>query len=331
MRLLVLGGTQFLGRHLVEAALEAGDAVTIFHRGRTNPELFAGRAERIAGDRDGGLDALAGGEWDAVVDTSGYVPRVVHASAAALADRCGHYTFVSTESVYGDVPDAGIDESAPVAELVDPATEVIDGETYGGLKALCEAAAEAAMPGRVLNVRPGLIVGPWDPSDRFTYWPRRIAAGGAVLVPGTPERPVQYVDGRDLAAWILAAARRGLTGVFNACGPAERTGMGELIDACIRVSGSDAAPVWADEAALVAAGVEPWTELPLWVGEGVNPQDAGFMQISSARAIAEGLSFRRTEEIVRDTLAWDREHPEFRSAAVLAPEREAELLAALAG
>ena len=208
---------------------------------------------------------------------------------------------------------------------------MIDGETYGGLKALCEAAAEAAMPGRVLNVRPGLIVGPWDPSDRFTYWPRRIAAGGAVLVPGTPERPVQYVDGRDLAAWILAVARRGLTGVFNACGPAERTGMGELVDACIRVSGSDAAPVWADEAVLVAAGVEPWTELPLWVGEGVNPQDAGFMQVSSARAIAEGLSFRPTEEIVRDTLAWDREHPEFRSAAVLTPEREAELLAALAG
>ena len=331
MRLLVLGGTQFLGRQLVDAALEAGDAVTIFHRGRTNPNLFAGHVERIAGDRDGGLDALAGGEWDAVVDTSGYVPRVVSASAEALADRSGHYTFVSTESVYGDVPEAGIDESAPVAELVDPTVEVIDGETYGGLKALCEAAAEAAMPGRVLNVRPGLIVGPWDPSDRFTYWPRRIAAGGVVLVPGGPDRPVQYIDGRDLAAWILAAARRGLTGVFNACGPAERTSMGELVEACLHVSGSGATPAWGDEAALIAAGVEPWSELPLWVGEGVNPQDAGFMQISSARAIAEGLSFRPTEEIVRDTLEWDREHPEFRSAAALRPEREAELLAALAG
>ena len=161
MRLLVLGGTRFLGRHLVEAALREGDAVTIFHRGRTNPDLFAGQVERISGDRDGDLDVLASGEWDAVVDTCGYVPRVVAASAAALSSRCGHYTFVSSESVYGDVGEPGIDESAPVDELVDPATEVVDNETYGGLKALCEAAAEAAMPGRVLNVRPGLIVGPW--------------------------------------------------------------------------------------------------------------------------------------------------------------------------
>ncbi len=330
MRLLVLGGTRFLGRHLVEAALDAGDSVTLFHRGRTNPELFAGRVERIEGDRDGGLDLPAGGEWDAVVDTCGYVPRVVAASATALAGRCGHYTFVSTESVYGDVGEAGVDESAPVARLPDPATEVVDGETYGGLKALCEAAAEAAIPGRVLNVRPGLIVGPWDPTDRFTYWPRRIAAGGAVLLPGGPERPVQFVDGRDLAAWILAAARRALTGTFNACGPAERTGMGALFEACTAVSGSDARPAWTDERALIDAGVEPWSELPLWVGEGADPTDAGFMQISSARAIAEGLAFRPVEEIVRDTLEWDREHPEFRSAAALTPEREAELLAALA-
>ena len=211
MRLLVLGGTRFLGRHLVEAALREGDAVTIFHRGRTNPDLFAGQVERISGDRDGDLDALASGEWDAVVDTCGYVPRVVAASAAALSSRCGHYTFVSSESVYGDVGEPGIDESAPVDELVDPATEVVDNETYGGLKALCEAAAEAAMPGRVLNLRPGLIVGPWDRLDRFAYWPRRIAAGGDVLVPGRPERAVQFIDGRDLAGWMrpppVAASR----------------------------------------------------------------------------------------------------------------------------
>jgi 2'-hydroxyisoflavone reductase len=327
MRLLVLGGTQFLGRHLVEAALAEGDAVTILHRGRTNPGLFAGQVERITADRDGGLDGLAGREWDAVVDTCGYVPRVVTASARAVADRCGHYTFVSTESVYGDVGEAGLDETAPVAELVDPATEVVDGDTYGGLKALCEIAAEAAMPGRVLNVRPGLIVGPWDPTDRFTYWPRRIAAGGDVLLPGGPERPVQFVDGRDLAGWILGAARRGLTGTYNACGPAEPVGMGALFDACVGVSGSGARPVWADEAALIAAGVEPWSELPLWVGEGADPTDAGFMQISSARAIAQGLAFRPTEAIVRDTLEWDGEHPEFRSAAALTPARERELLA----
>jgi 2'-hydroxyisoflavone reductase len=329
MRLLVLGGTQFLGRHLVDAALEAGDAVTLFNRGRTRPDLFAGRAERIEGDRDGGLGALEGGEWDAVVDTCGYVPRVVAASATALSGRCGHYTFVSSVSVYADVSRPGIDETAPVAQLRDPATEVIDGETYGGLKALCEEAAEGAMPGRVLTVRPGLIVGPWDPTDRFTYWPRRIAAGGDVLVPGGPERPVQLVDGRDLAAWILAAVRRGLTGTFNACGPAETTGMGELFDACVAASGSDARPCWTDERALIDAGVEPWSELPLWAGEGADPADAGFMQISSSRAIAEGLAFRPVGEIARDTLEWDREHPEFRSEAPLKPEREAELLARL--
>jgi 2'-hydroxyisoflavone reductase len=330
VRLLVLGGTQFLGRHLVEAALAEGDDVTLFHRGRTNPELFAGQVKRISGDRDGGLGALAGGEWDAVVDTCGYVPRVVAASAQALEGRCGHYTFVSSESVYADVSEPGVDESAPVAVLDDATTEVVDGETYGGLKALCEAAAEAAMPGRVLTVRPGLIVGPWDFSDRFTYWPRRIAAGGDVLVPGGPERLVQYIDGRDLAAWMLSAARRGLTGIRNACGPAVPTGMGELFDACARASGSGARPVWTDEAALVEAGVEPWRELPLWVGEGADPTNAGFMQVNAARAIAEGLAFRPTDDIVRDTLAWDREHPEVRSAATLTPEREAELLAALA-
>jgi nucleoside-diphosphate-sugar epimerase len=331
VRLLVLGGTHFLGRHLVEAALAAGDDVTIFHRGRTNPDLFAGQVARIRGDRDGGLGALAGGEWDAVVDTCGYVPRVVAASARALADRCGHYTFVSSESVYGDVGAPGLDESAPVAGVDDPATEVVDGETYGGLKALCEAAAEAALPGRVLNVRPGLIVGPWDPSDRFTYWPRRIAAGGDVLLPGGPERPVQFIDARDLAAWMLAAARRRLTGTYNACGPALPTGMGALFEACVRVSGSGARPVWAGEAELIEAGVEPWSELPLWVGEGADPANAGFMQISSARAMAAGLAFRPIDDIVRDTLDWDSEHPQFRSEAALAPEREADLLAGLRG
>ena len=331
MRLLVIGGTKFLGRHLVDAALVAGDAVTLFNRGRTNPELFGGRVERIQGDRDGGLDALAGGEWDAVLDMCGYVPRVVGASAQAVAGRCGHYTFVSSVSVYGSVADAGIDETAPVDRLADPATEVIDEATYGALKALCEEAAETAIPGRVLVVRPGLIVGPWDPTDRFTYWPRRIAAGGDVLLPGGPERPVQVIDGRDLAAWILAAVHRDLTGRFNACGPAEPIGMGALFDACAAVSGSGARAVWADEQALLDAGVEPWSELPLWVGEGADPKEAGFMQISSARAIAEGLAFRPLEEIVRDTIEWDREHPEFRSEATLRPEREAELLAAVAG
>ena len=328
MRLLVLGGTSFLGRHLVERALEAGDRVTVFHRGRTNPALFAGRVERITGDRDGGLDGLLGGEWDAVVDTSGYVPRVVADSARLLAGRCGHYTFVSSESVYADVSRPGVDEDAPVAVLADPAVEVVDGDTYGGLKALCEQAAERQLPGRAFVVRPGLIVGPWDPTDRFGYWPRRIAAGGDVLVPGSPDRPVQFIDVRDLAAWMLESARRALVGTFNACGPAVRYTMGELFAACEAAAASGAVAVWTDERRLVEAGVEPWSELPLWAGEGVDPASAGFMQVSSERALGEGLALRPPAETVADTLAWEREHPEHASDTVLGPEREAELLRA---
>jgi 2'-hydroxyisoflavone reductase len=328
VRLLVLGGTSFLGRHLVERALEEGDRITFFHRGRTNPDLFAGRAERITGDRDGRLDGLRAGEWDAAVDTSGYIPRVVAASARLLAQRCGHYTFVSSESVYADVSRPGVDEDAPVAVLSDPAVEVVDGDTYGGLKALCEQAAERELPGRVLTVRPGLIVGPWDPTDRFGYWPRRIAAGGDVLVPGGPDRPVQFIDARDLAAWLLASARRALVGTFNTCGPAAPYTMGELFAACARAAASGARPVWTDERLLVDAGVEPWSELPLWVGEGVDAASAGFMQVSSARAVAEGLALRPPDETVADTLAWELGHPEHASAAVLAREREAELLRA---
>jgi 2'-hydroxyisoflavone reductase len=194
------------------------------------------------------------------------------------------------------------------------------------LKALCEAAAEREMPGRVLTVRPGLIVGPWDPTDRFGYWPRRIAAGGDVLLPGGHDRPVQFIDARDLAAWIRRSAGRRLVGTFNASGPAHRFTMGELFAACERAAGSGARPVWTGERLLVDAGVEPWSELPLWVGEGVDPDARGFMLVSSARAIADGLEFRPVVDTVADTLAWERANPGHASTAVLQPEREAELL-----
>ena len=185
MDLLILGGTRFLGRHLVEAALGDGHRVTLFNRGLSNPDLFP-EVETINGDRDGDISVLQGRCWDAAIDTCGYVPRVVRASAGLLADAVDHYTFVSSISVYSDAIGPGADEDAPVEELEDPGVEEVTGETYGGLKALCERAAEEEMPGRVLNVRPGLISGPHDPTDRITYWPRRVAAGGEVLAPDRP-------------------------------------------------------------------------------------------------------------------------------------------------
>ena len=202
MDVLIMGGTGFLGRHLVEAALGEGHRVTLFNRGSSAPDLFPD-VETIKGDRELDLSALSGRRWDAAIDTCGYVPRVVRASARLLADAVDHYTFVSSISVYPDAMEPGSDEDAPVQELLDPTVEEVTAKTYGGLKAICEQAAEEEMPGRVLNVRPGLISGPHDPTDRFTYWPRRISAGGEVLAPDSPERQVQFIDVRDLAAWIV--------------------------------------------------------------------------------------------------------------------------------
>src|SRR5919107_753483 len=243
MDLLILGGTGFLGRHLVEAALGDGHRVTLFNRGLSGPGLFP-EAETIVGDRDGDLSSLRGRRWDAAIDTCGYVPRVARASAGLLADAVDHYTFVSSISVYRDDIGPGADEDAPVQELEDPAVEEVTGETYGGLKALSERAAEEEMPGRVLNVRPGLISGPHDPTDRFTYWPRRISAGGDVLAPDRPELRVQFIDVRDLAAWMIAMSAGQQTGTFNATGPAYELRMGKLLEECEAAGGGDARLVW---------------------------------------------------------------------------------------
>ncbi|MBM3497007.1 MAG: NAD-dependent epimerase/dehydratase family protein, partial [Armatimonadetes bacterium] len=222
VRLLVLGGTVFLGRHLVAEALARGHRVTLFHRGRHGADLFP-EAERILGDRDGGLSALADESWDAVVDTSGYVPRVVGAAARMLAPAVGFYVFVSSVSVYADFSPVGMDEDAPLGQMADPSVEEITGETYGPLKALCESEVRSAFGARCAVVRPGLIVGPHDPSDRFTYWPVRCQRGGEVLAPGDPERPVQFIDAGDLAAWIVTMCVRQAGGVFNAVGPTDPT------------------------------------------------------------------------------------------------------------
>jgi 2'-hydroxyisoflavone reductase len=330
MKLLVIGGTRFLGRHFVEAALARGHSLTLFNRGRTAPGLFPG-VETLTGDRDGGLaallalPALKGRAWDAVLDPSGYVPRVVRASASALAGRAGLYAFVSSISAYASPLTPGADESAPLATLTDPGTEAITGETYGGLKAACEREAIRAFGEHALVVRPGLIVGPHDSTDRFPYWPRRLARGGDVLAPGDPGQPVQVIDARDLAAWLLDMIERGAGGTFNATGPAEPTTLGALLEGAALALGVPSRRVWVDEAFLLERGVQPWTELPLWV----PPEEGGLDEVSIARALAAGLALRPLEQTVRDTLAWDLARPDSarEGSPALKPEREAELLA----
>jgi nucleoside-diphosphate-sugar epimerase len=325
MKLLILGGTVFLGRHLVEAALARGHAVTLFNRGQHNADLYP-EVEKLRGDREGDLAALHGRAWDAAIDTCGYVPRVVRASAELLADAVSHYTFISSISVYAGFKELGIDENAAVGVLADPTVEEVTGESYGPLKALCEQAAEQAMPGRVLNIRPGLIVGPHDPTDRFTYWPVRVARGGEVLAPGRPERHVQVIDVRDLAEWTVRMVEGRQTGVYNATGPEYSLTMGQLLDVCRAVSGSDARFSWVGEDFLAEKEVGPWMEVPLWIPES-DPDAAGFSDVDCGKAIAAGLSFRDLAETVRATLAWDATRPpDVERRAGLKAEREAELL-----
>lgn len=326
MELLIIGGTIFLGRYLVESALERGHRVTLFNRGQHSPELFP-EVEKLRGDRDGGLDALRGRRWDAVIDTCGYVPRIVRASAELLAGAVDHYTFISSISVYAKLDRPGMDEQAELGRLDDETVEQITGETYGPLKVLCERAVEQALPGRALIVRPGLIVGPHDVSDRFPYWPRRVARGGEVLAPGHPRVLTQIIDVRDLADWTVAMAERRATGAYNATGPAAPLTMGEVLETCREVTGSDARFTWVDDAFLLGQGVGPWMELPLWVPE--EPDSAGFSAVDCSRAIGAGLTFRPLADTVRATLAWDAARPaDTPRRAGLAAEREAQVLAA---
>jgi 2'-hydroxyisoflavone reductase len=327
---LVLGGTQFLGRGVVEAALARGHDVTLFNRGRTNDSLFP-EVEKLRGDRDGDLAALGGRTWDAVVDPSGYVPRLVRASAELLRGAVAHYVFVSSISVYDFPQPAWFDESAP-RQVLAAETEEVTGESYGPLKAACEDVVCEVFPDAFTNVRAGLIVGPHDPTGRFTYWPTRVAGGGEVLAPGEPGRVVQFVDVRDLGDWIVHAAEERLVGDFNVTGPEPRITMGALLDACRSVSGSDARLVWLPDGFLLEHGAGPWMELPLWLA----PENASVLQVGVARAVAAGLRFRPVAETVADTLAWaagGAPPGELASGlsigeAGMRPDKEAELLAA---
>ena len=319
MKILIIGGTKFLGRAAVETALDRSHEVTLFNRGETNPELFPD-VEKLRGDRAGDLSALEGRKWDAVIDPSGYLPHVVRASAEALRDSTDRYLFVSSVSVYADLS-SGPDEDAPRGELGDmPADELRDDyENYGPLKALCEDAVWDVYGDRAIIVRPGLIVGPHDPTGRFTYWPHRVARGGEVLVPGMPENIVQFVDARDLGAWMVDLVERGESGAFNATRPG--VSWAELIEAGRAVSGSDATPVFVSEEFLQQHEVGEWMELPLWLAD---PEWTGMNKADVSRAEAAGLRFRPVEETVRGAL----EEAEMSDDAGMKPERERELLEA---
>jgi 2'-hydroxyisoflavone reductase len=307
MKTLILGGTKFLGRHLVDAALAAGHEVTLFNRGKTNPALFP-NIETIIGDREKDLERLSGREWDAAIDVAGYVPRIVRLSAEALKRSVKKYVFISSISVYSDFKKVGINEDDPVGKLEDETVEEITGETYGPLKALCEKTVQEIYGDRALIVRPGLIVGPHDPTDRFTYWPIRVKRGGDMITPDKPQTPIQIVDVRDLSAFIIKLIEDNASGTYNATGPDRELMMGEFLEACKLVSGSLATFHWASADFLKEHEVAPWSDMPVWIPDTV--EDAGFSRVDISRAIQAGLQFRPLEDTIRDTIQWAETRPE---------------------
>ena len=313
MKLLIIGGTRFVGRHLVAAALACGHEVTLFHRGASSSPASTG-VEVILGDRNTDIAKLAGRQWDAVIDTCGYLPRSVKTAAEFLSDAVDRYVFISSQSAYADVSVPGVVESSPLATLtseqLDEANRIDSsgypsyGASYGGLKALCEQTIEQVMPGRTLVIRPGLIVGPNDYTDRFTYWVLRVARGDEVLAPGRPERPVQFIDARDLAEWMVFLIERSASGVYNANRLPQTMTMRDVLDECRVVSGSDASFTWVSETFLREEGVAAWSEMPLWLPEEDAPQLRGFMFVNCDKAVAAGLRFRPLRETISDTLSW---------------------------
>jgi 2'-hydroxyisoflavone reductase len=328
LRILILGGTGFIGPHQVRYALARGHAVTLFNRGRTNPHLFP-EVEKLRGDRDGDLEALKGREWDAVIDNSASIPRRVRDSAQLLEDAVGQYLYISTLSVYQGFPEPGMDETAPVRTIDDPTIEEVTGRTYGALKALCEREAQRAFPGRATIVRPGLIVGPGDRTDRWTYWPVRIDRGGEVLAPGDPTDLVRYIDARDLAEWCVHMLERREPGVYNAVGPRSHLSVAGMLYGIRAITSVAVSFTWVNADFLAERDVRPWSHMPAWL----PPRDGneGYGSISRARAIEKGLSFRPLAVTAQDTLEWWKSLPEERRSrprAGLSAEREAEVLAA---
>lgn len=331
LRVLILGGTGFIGPHFVAVLRGAGHKLTLFNRGKRNPGLFPD-VEALTGDRDGKIDALKNRDWDVVIDDSGYVPRMVKLTADLLKDHVQHYIFVSSISAYADLATPGIDEDYKLAVLKDPTSETIGDSSYGGLKALCEQVVEKTYGTRCAIIRPTYIVGPGDTSDRFTYWPARVARGGEMLVPGSPTDPIQFIDVRDLAAFMLLCVEQRTAGRYNACNPPGAITMGDLLETSKRLTTSDARFVWASPEFLQEQKALESGEIPIWsptVGE-----YAGAALVSSARAVAKGMRFRPLETTVRDTLAWHGKRPagqQQKLRAGLAPDRETQLLNQLRG
>jgi len=333
MNILIIGGTKFLGRHIVDAALAREHTVTLFNRGKTNPGLFP-QVETILGDREHDLVKLTQvwRTWDAVVDVAGYVPRIVRLSATGLERAVGRYVFISSISAYAEstLRKIGIVESDPVGKLEDESVEEITGETYGPLKALCEKTVLDLYGERGLVIRPGLIVGPDDPTDRFTYWPVRVARGGEVLTPERPGVPVQIIDVRDLSEFIIKMIEANASRIYNATGPEYELTFGAMLETCKEVSGSDATFHWASAEFLKGHNVEEWSNMPVWVPD--NEESAGFSRVDVSKAINAGLMFRPLEETVRDTLVWANTRPaDHPWRAGLTKEKEHEVLAALKG
>lgn len=334
LKLLILGGTGFLGPHTVRAATARGHTMTLFNRGKTRPELFPD-LEKLKGDRDGDLEALKDREWDAVIDTSGYFPRIVNDSAKLLAEKVKHYVFISSISVYADYPTTDVNEDSPVGTIDDPTFEQITNTSYGPLKALCEQAAEKNYPGRCTNIRPGLIVGPGDYSDRFTYWPVRVSEGGEVLAPDNPKTEVQFVDVRDLAEFIIHSIEAQVFGVFNAAGGKERVPLGVLLEESKRVSESDAEFTWVPVDFLEEQKVRPWGDLPLWIPAPEGKERRGYTD--NSRIVAAGMKTRSVADTVKATLDWhvercaefkEKRGTEYKIRSGWSREREKEVLAA---
>jgi 2'-hydroxyisoflavone reductase len=332
LRILILGGTRFIGLHMTALALERGHTLTFFNRGRTKTDRYP-EVERIKGDRNGEIEGLRNRDWDVVIDNSGYVPRHVRLSAELLAPRVKQYVFVSSISVY---PDFSLprDENSPTGKLADETIEKVDGETYGPLKALCEQAAQRAMPARTTVIRPGLIVGPDDNTDRFTYWPARAARGGEFVAPGSPRDPFQIIDARDLAGFTLNAVENNHVGVYNLVSNPNDFKFGELTDECIAAAGKQAKPKQQPRAVFMPAEflekqqVAPWSEMPVWLP--AKGDEAAFAGTSNRAALARGLRITPLKKTVSDTLAWHLARPaeeREKLKAGIAADKEAAVLA----
>lgn len=337
LRILVLGGTGFIGPYQVRYALERRHKVTVFNRGKTHPGELPKEVEQLIGDRNGKLDALRGGQWDVAIDNPTTLPMWVRSAAEILSGNVDRYVFISTISVYADTSKPGVSESGALAKYTGPDAfkETIEAvrasgyKTYGPLKALSEHEANRWFPFRTLIIRPGLIVGPGDETDRFTYWPVRIDRGGEVLAPGDPTDPVQFIDARDLAEWTIRMVENRETGVYNATGPDKKLGIGQLLNGTKSALNSNAKFTWVSADFLEAQKISPWSDMPVWIPP--RGEEAGGNQISNQRARAKGLTFRPIADTTRDTLAWFKSQPQDRQSklrAGLTPEREAEVLAA---